>query len=119
MIATRRWQDWATTAIGALVALSPLVFTSTWTEPAAYAAYLMGGLILIVGLLTLAFPKTQYLEFAQVVLAAVLFFSPWLIGFTAVTGMFWVACLGGIAVVLVVGSLFLTESGGRALTPTT
>ena len=107
MIASRRWQDWATTVIGALVALSPLVFTTTWKEPAAGAAYILGALIFIVGVLTLVLPEAMWLELAQVVLAAVLFFSPWLIAFTAMTGMAWTAWIGAVALVLVLGSTFL------------
>src|SRR5438128_2153540 len=83
---------------------SPPVFTATWTEPAAWAAYIVGALIFLVGVLSLAFPEATYLEFGQVVLAAVLFASPWLIGFTAVAGMAWTAWIAGVAIVLAVGS---------------
>ena len=109
MIASRRWQDWATTVIGALVALSPLVFTKTWTENEAWTAYILGGLIFVAGALTLLFEEAVYLEWAQFVLAAVLFFTPWLIGFTAVTGMAWAAWIGAVALVLVLATLVFQE----------
>ncbi len=116
MIASRRWEDWATTVIGALVALSPLVFTSAWTGPAAGAAYILGALIFIVGVVTLIWPEAKAFELVQIGLAAVLFFSPWLIGFTGMTGMAWMAWIGAVALVLVLGSRSLVK--GPALTPT-
>lgn len=109
MIASRRWQDWATTLIGALVALSPLVFTKTWTENEAWAAYIVGGLIFAVGVLSLLFEEAMYFEWAQLVLAAALFFTPWVIGFTAVSGMAWTAWIGAVALVLIVATLALEE----------
>ncbi len=117
MIASRRWQDWATTVIGALVGLSPLVFTTTWTEPAAGAAYILGALVFIVGVVTLVWPEATFFALVQVGLAAILFFGPWLIGFTALTGMAWTAWIGAVLVVLIVGSKIL--AGRQALTPTT
>ena len=113
MIASRRWQDWATTVIGALVGLSPLVFANSWSGTEAWAAYILGGLIFVVGVASLVFTKAFYLEWTQVILAAVLFFSPWLAGFTAVTGMAWMAWSGAAALVLVTATLF--QLGGRAV----
>jgi SPW repeat len=104
VIVSRRWEDWAATLIGALVALSPLVFTSTWTDVSSGTAYILGGLILVVGIVTLILPEAKFFEWVQAVLAVVLFFSPWLFAFTAVTGMAWMAWIAAIAVVLVVGS---------------
>ncbi len=117
MIASRRWEDWAIALIGILVALSPLALTSTWTEPAAGAAYILGGLIFVVGVLKLLMPSAGYFDFAQIVLAAVLFFSPWLIGFTGLTGMAWMAWIAAVAMVLVLASLFLQRSA--RMVPTT
>lgn len=116
MLAARRWQDWTTTLIGAVVALSPLAFTTTWIEPAAGAAYIFGGLIFVVGVLKLLLPEASYFDSAQLVLAIVLFFSPWAIGFTAMTGMAWMAWIAGVAMALVVATLF-TERGQK-LAPT-
>ncbi|HET7421653.1 MAG TPA: SPW repeat protein [Candidatus Dormibacteraeota bacterium] len=109
MIASRRWQDWITTLIGAAVALSPLVFTKTWTENEAWTAYIVGGLIFVVGIAKLLFEEAGLLEGAQFVLALALFLSPWVIGFTAVAGMAWVAWIGAVALVLVLATLVLTE----------
>jgi SPW repeat-containing protein len=109
VIASRRWQDWTATLIGALVALSPFVFTKTWTENEAWTAYIVGGLIFAVGILNLVFTEAMNLEWAQFVLAAALFFTPWVIGFTAVTGLAWTAWIGAVALVLVLATLVLQE----------
>jgi len=109
VIASRRWQDWTTTLIGALVALSPLVFTKTWTENEAWIGYIVGGLIFVVGVAKLLFEEAGYLEWAQFGLAVALFLSPWVIGFTAVAGMAWAAWIGAVALVLALATLVLTE----------
>ena len=122
MIYGRRWEDWGTTVIGALVALSPLAFTNilvggtTFAETAAACATIgFGGLIFIVGILTLFFPKAAYLEYAQVVLAVLLFASPFVIGFTGLTVMAWIAYVGAVAVAAVVGARVMES--GPAVTP--
>ena len=109
MIASRRWQDWTTTLIGALVAVSPLVFTKTWTENEAWTGYIVGGLIFVVGIAKLLFEEAELLEWAQFGLAVALFLTPWVIGFTAVAGMAWAAWIGAVALVLVLATLVLTE----------
>ncbi len=64
--------------------LAPLVFMASWIEPAAWAAYILGGLILLGGVVKLVAPDAGYIDFA--LLAAVLFLAPWLVGFTGIVG---------------------------------
>lgn len=116
MIASRRWQDWTTTLIGALVALSPLVFTRAWTENEAWTGYIFGGLIFVVGVAKLLFEEVGYLELAQFALAVALFLAPWVIGFIAVSGMAWAAWSGAVALVLVLATLLFTEQPAAART---
>lgn len=117
MIASRRWQDWASTAIGVLVAASPFAFATSYSSLEAWAAYIVGALIFLVGVATLAFPKTSFGQVVQIVLAVVLFATPWAIGFTAVTGMAWAVWILAVALVAVVGYEFFTSPGtGRLST---
>jgi predicted permease len=62
----RRWEDLITAVIGAIVVLSPFGFTAAWTEPVAWAAYILGGLILVVAVVTLIWPRATFFEWAQV-----------------------------------------------------
>jgi SPW repeat len=114
VIASRRWQDWAAALIGAFVAVAPLVFANSRSEPAAYAAYILGALIFVGGALSLIFPRAM-LQLGHVVLAVLLFFSPWLVGFTTATAMAWTAWIAGVALLVVVGSLYL--KGGQRRGP--
>lgn len=116
MIASRRWQDWTTTLIGALVALSPLVFTKAWTENEAWTGYIVGGLIFVVGVAKLLFEDAEYLEWGQFVLAVALLSAPWVIGFTAVAGMAWAAWIGAAALIIVLSTLIVTEQPVAART---
>lgn len=114
MIASRRWQDWVNTAIGIVVAISPIVLASTLTGVAAYTAYVLGALIFIVGLVTLLYPEFKFAEFGQLFLGLVLFFSPWLVGFTGDSAMSWTAWILGVVMAVVVGSEYVpSESRGR------
>lgn len=124
MILARRWQDWATTLIGALVGVSPFVFTTglsasaSWAQTASICAAIgWGGLIFVVGVVTLFFPRATWLELVQVILALLLFISPWLFAYTAITAMAWTAYIGGVGVAAAVGTRLVQR--GPALTPST
>ncbi|MBW4716499.1 SPW repeat protein [Saccharothrix obliqua] len=92
-----RWQDWAEVVIGALVLLSPLVMdTST---AAMWTMIVLGALIAIDGLVSLARPAMVYSEWFQVVLGVLLFVSPWVMGYSDMTGAAWVSWIGGVLTV--------------------
>jgi SPW repeat-containing protein len=109
MIASKRWQDWITTLIGALVALSPFVFTNSWNETEAWAAYIIGGLIFAVGVVSLLLRDAESLEVVKYVLTIALFCTPWLFGFVAVTGMAWTAWIGAAALFVVLATLLMQD----------
>jgi hypothetical protein len=50
------------------------------------------------------------LEVIPAALGVILFVSPWLFGFTAVTALAWSAWIIGILVVVVAGSLFAMQN---------
>ncbi|WP_447003997.1 SPW repeat protein [Saccharothrix isguenensis] len=89
-----RWQDWAEVVIGALVLLSPLVVATT--AGAMWTMIVLGALIAIDGLASLAMPGMVYGEWFQIVLGALLFISPWVIGYSELTGASWVSWVGGV-----------------------
>lgn len=117
MVPTRRWQDYGMAIVGLLLLISPIGFASGLGAVDAWAAYVLGAIVLLLGAAKLAIPSFRYEEAFQVALAVVVFFSPWLFGFAAVTGMAWTAWILAVALVLLVAS----ESYGtdRYLSPTT
>jgi len=113
----RRWQDWVALVAGVYAFLSPI-----WTPTVSKATttlVILGIVAAVVALVSLAMPGLVALEWATVVIGVLTFISPWVIGFTATTGMAWTAWIVGV-VLVVVGLLALPESsrvhGGRLTT---
>jgi 4-hydroxybenzoate polyprenyltransferase len=119
VIASRRWQDWANIAIGIVLLVAPFVLATSISGVAAYTAYTLGALVLLVGIVTVVFPEFKIAEFGQLILGLVLFFSPWLVGFTGDSAMSWTAWLVGIVMVLIVGSEYIPSQGQGRFAPTT
>lgn len=115
--AFKRWQDWTIIAIGIVVVATPFVFSETSNHNAAYSAYFMGALVVLAGLLA-AFMATplKLVVWIVAVLGVILFFTPWLFGFTAATATSWVSWIAGLAVVGVSGIAFLGEKPHRMVT---
>jgi hypothetical protein len=115
--AFKRWQDWTIIAIGIVVVATPFVFSETSNHNAAYSAYFMGALVVLAGLLA-AFMATplKLVVWIVAVLGVILFFTPWLFGFTAATATSWVSWIAGLAVVGVSGIALLGEKPHRMVT---
>src|SRR5579859_7124814 len=106
--AFKRWQDWAIVAIGIVVFATPFVFGETSNSSAAYSAYILGALVGLAGLAA-AFMAAPVKPIGWIValLGVILFFTPWLFGFTAVTATSWVSWIAGVLVVGVSGIALL------------
>lgn len=94
-----RPHDWAEVVLGALLALAPLVFTTT--DTAMWTMVVLGVLIAVDGLASLAMPGMVYGEWGQLVLGALAFIAPWAMGFTELTGAAWACWILGALTVLV------------------
>lgn len=115
--AFKRWQDWAVVAIGVVVFATPFVFGETSSSSAAYSAYIMGGLVAVVGLVSAFLANSsKIVEGIVTGLGVILFFTPWLFGFTAVTATSWVSWIAGVLVVGVSGIALLAEKPQRTVT---
>jgi hypothetical protein len=90
--------------------LTPFAFGAAATSTAAYTAYVLGVLIALAGLLNAAMKDAGGLELIPAVLAVILFVSPWLFGFSAVTALAWSAWIVAILVVIATGSLFAMQN---------
>ena len=106
MTAWKRWQDWSVAVLGAVMFVTPFVFAETSQTVAASAAYVLGVLIVLAGLLNAAMARSGGLELIPAILAVILFVSPWVFGFTAVTALAWSAWIVAILIVLAIGSLY-------------
>ncbi|MEC3982559.1 SPW repeat protein [Amycolatopsis sp. H20-H5] len=98
---TRPWTrsyDWAEVVLGAVAALSPLWMTTD--NAATWTLVVLGVLIALDGLASLARPGMVYGEGVQIVLGVLAFVSPWVIGFTGFTGASWTAWVVGLLTVV-------------------
>jgi SPW repeat len=114
MTGWKRWQDYATMALGVLLFVSPFVFGDTGQTVAATTAYIVGALLFLAGLLAALMREVNGIEIVPVVLGVVAFVAPWVLGFTAVTAVAWAAWILGVLAVLNAGATLL--AGGRRTT---
>lgn len=92
-----RWQDWAAVVIGVVAALSFLVVETT--TAALWTLVVLGALIALSGLYSLAMPVSVASEYVHILLGVLLFISPWVMGFTGLTGASWTAWVIGVLAV--------------------
>ena len=109
-----RWQDWANVVLGVVLFATPFVFGATGSSAAAWTAYIGGALLVIVGLFDLANPDSRSGEWTEGALGALVFISPWVLGFAGLTMMAWSAWIVGVlTVVLSASVLFVDRSQQR------
>jgi hypothetical protein len=111
--AWKRWQDYATIIFGAALFVTPFVFGDTSQGTAATTAYILGVLLVLAGLLAAAMREANQVEWIPVILGVIIFISPFVLGFTAVTAIAWAAYIVGVLAVINAGSLLLNVTGNR------
>ena len=77
----------------------------------------MGVLLVLGGLWAASTKQANATEWAPVILAVILFISPWVLGFTAVGAIAWSAWIIGVLAFLSAGSL-IAMSGRTSMRPT-
>jgi SPW repeat-containing protein len=105
--AVRPWTrpyDWAEVVLG-VVALLSFLWMDT-SDAAMWTMIVLGALVAIDGLASLAMPGMIYGEGIQVVLGVLMFISPWVIGYTEFTGISWSSWIIG-ALTVIVGAVAL------------
>ena len=97
MRASSRWQDVATIVLGIVIFASPFIFEATAVTAAAWAAYILGGLLVGAGVwsVTLEEPIAE-VEVAPLAIAAALFLAPWLLSYTGTIAMSWMSWIVGV-----------------------
>ena len=94
-----KWQYWVAVVAGLYAALATI-----WTPAdgkTAAAMIVLGVLTIAAGLVNLSMPRLQSMEWAQGILGVLLFVSPWVLAFTAMTGMAVTAWICGIVTIVV------------------
>ncbi len=74
--------------------------TRPGTRPHDWAEVVLGTLIALDGLASLAMPGMVYGEGIQIVLGVLLFLSPWVMGYADLMGASWTAWIGGVLTVV-------------------
>jgi hypothetical protein len=94
-----RWQDWVTGAAGLYTVLATL-----WTHQVGASTALMivfGLLLVAAAVVNLAVPGLPGVEWAQLVVGALLFLAPWFGGYTSAAGAAWTSWIAGAVAVVV------------------
>lgn len=94
-----RWQDWAVVVMGVVVVLSPMWVDTT--ERSMWTMILLGALLGISALWSLAQPGSVASEYVHIGLGALLFLAPWVMGYSAdMMGAAWTSWIVGVLAIL-------------------
>jgi len=100
MKAWSRWQEWLNLLLGAWVFLSPWFLGFSQDQGGSWDAWVLGILLALVALWALAAPFSLGPVWSAAVLGALLFLSPWALGFANLTAQAWNAWVAGVAVLI-------------------
>src|SRR2546429_5241447 len=90
--------DWAEVVLGLVAALS-----SIWMDTdnaAMWTMIILGALVALDGLASLAMPGMIYGEAVQIVLGVLMFLSPWVMSYTDMKGIAWSSWIIGALTVI-------------------
>ncbi|MDN3358730.1 SPW repeat protein [Actinomadura sp. DC4] len=111
MKAWTRWQDWVAVVAGVYAILSPIWVSTTHEGGAVASLIVLGALLVITGLYSLARATTLSSVAAQwllVLWGVLLFVAPWVITYTSHSGAAWTSWIVGVIGVLAGLSVSLT-----------
>ncbi|RZS32483.1 SPW repeat-containing protein [Herbihabitans rhizosphaerae] len=97
-----RPHDWAEVVLGLVALLSPLWMDTT--DGAMWTMIILGALVTLDGLASLAMPGMVYGEMVQIVMGVLMFISPWVIGYTEMNGIAWTSWIVGALIVIAGGA---------------
>jgi uncharacterized membrane protein HdeD (DUF308 family) len=99
-----RLQDWAALIAGLFAALSPIWVSTTGERDAFWALIVLGALLAIAALLSLALPGVVATEWLTVLVGVLLFVAPWVLTYTDRVGASWTSWVVGVIAVALGGS---------------
>ena len=97
-----RWSDWVEVVVGVVALLSPLLWLSTSTST-MWTMVILGALIAIDGLVSLAAPRQMASESIQAVLGVLLVIAPWVMGFASDSSASLTCWIAGALTILASG----------------
>jgi uncharacterized membrane protein HdeD (DUF308 family) len=110
-----RWSDWVEVIVGVVALLSPLLWLDTSTKT-MWTMVILGALIAIDGLVSLAAPRQMASETIQAVLGVLLFIAPWVMAFASDSGAAWTSWIAGGLTIVASGLALPTMSTMHRLT---
>lgn len=114
--AVRPWtrpHDWAEVVLGVVALLSPLWMDTD--NAAMWTMIVLGALVALDGLASLAAPGQVYGEGIQIVLGALMFISPWVMSYTDMTGIAWSSwIIGALTVIVGAAALPVAQAAHRS-----
>jgi uncharacterized membrane protein HdeD (DUF308 family) len=107
-----RPHDWAEVVLGVVAALSFLWMDTD--NAAMWTMIVLGVLVALDGLASLAVPGQVYSEGIQIVLGVLMFISPWVMSYTEYTGISWSSwIIGALTVIAGAAALPLAQAAHR------
>ncbi|NMM84070.1 hypothetical protein B2J88_06815 [Rhodococcus sp. SRB_17] len=97
-----RMQDAVAVVLGVFAALSPLWLVTT--DKAMWSLVVLGVLVALSGLAHMARPDMAVADYAMGVFGLLMFISPWVMNFHALSGASWTAWIVGVLTVVVAAS---------------
>ena len=105
--------DWAEVVLGVVALLSPIWMDTD--NAAMWTMIVLGALVALDGLASLAAPGQVYSEGIQIVLGVLMFISPWVMGYSNLTGISWSSwIIGGLTVIVGATALPMAQAAHRA-----
>jgi uncharacterized membrane protein HdeD (DUF308 family) len=114
--AVRPWtrpHDWAEVVLGVVAVLSFLWMDTD--NAAMWTMIVLGALVALDGLASLAVPGQVYGEGIQIVLGVLMFISPWVMTYTDMSGIAWSSwIIGGLTVIVGAAALPVAQAAHRS-----
>jgi uncharacterized membrane protein HdeD (DUF308 family) len=108
-----RLQDFGTLIAGLYAALSPIWVSTTDERGAVWALIVLGALLAVAALVSLAMPGVVATEWLTVLFGVLLFVAPWVLTYTDRTGASWTSWVVGVVAVVLGGNSVAFSGRGQ------
>ncbi|WP_457631354.1 SPW repeat protein [Oceanithermus sp.] len=92
--------EWINVVLGGWLFVSPWIFGFTGNSGAAWSAWLVGGLVLILAAWALS-DKGVWEDWVNALIAAIGFFTPWFAGYASLSAAAWNMWIVALAIFVV------------------